>query len=1441
MTELDLGGLFATADVIDAPFNAKFTGLVRKYATLAKAAERWAAASATADRALADNAAAADKFAASLNRTTQSTTRAAAAEEKAAAAASRHSEAVTRVGVVMSTVTTDAQRLQQAELRLIAAQERYNAVLESGTASTAQLASAQAALIGAERALFRTQEQVAGRTSTLTGSVDRQTAATERLAAAQRTQVASSGASVVATGRLGSGMLRTAGELGLVIGVIEGVKKAIDIGKAASSFQREMLLIQTQARGIASEVTDLSARVLAMAGPVATAPDELATSLYHVYSVGRDANGELIRGARAMNIVRIAAQGAKIGIGDVEDTTNALTSTVASGISGVTSFGQAMGVLNTIVGVGDMHFQDLNNALGTGILARMRVFGVSIQETGAALAVFGDNNIRGRDAATQLRMAVQDLAKPAATADKVLARINLTAQDLRTELSEHGLAGALHLLDERMTAAGITGNKVGGFLEDAFTKKAGAGLAIMLTQMDRFDSKLDEINKGGDSFSAQWRATTQTASFQFQRLGTEAEVAGIKIANKVIPAATAAATWLGTNLPHAISTLAHILGPTVDLVGHGLVMAWHAVAAVLSVVVGVLSSVGHFLAANRTAVTGVTTVVLAMWAAFKLAALVTAGLRLIGPLLTAIGTRAFSAGQAILSGFTGGNVAVAAFAAAIGVLVMTWQKHQQEVAANTAAIQAYSQALDADSGAIARHVQAQAEQNLVNSNGYALATSLGVSQGDLTDAVLAQGGAYTRLRDQILATAKANGANNIALDVLGRILDQNHQQLGTAIQDRKDVIAAQKEETAKHWAAKSAMDASRVAAGRNADALGNLAAGSHDVATATKSVSMGMDGDSVSAKRLADYIQRLTTNYQKLVNAELAQTQSQLAFKQGLLQLRQQVKDYGTSLSDATLKGVQNRQGLVSLLQTSEQAAEGSKNYGATLLANVKNFIQFATHAGYSKGALMDLLRQEHMMPSQIRQSLHLVNYELAHSQLGTLQQQINNLPSTINIGVHYGITGGKTLQDPPTRARGGSLPEGVSVVGEGNGGAGTELAVKHGSNVQIVPHGPAMRYLRAVGARIPGFAGGTDHAQTAVTKASAALTSVSLDKSGFSWTRFASQIATAAQAVKDAIAAGATKAQIASLQARLARDRTEGHALERALGRSVLHGFAGLGHLIGEVQTTGAHGKMLGQLSSRSDVRGALGDLEGQLRQAGLPKAFIKSLGDENKAILATVASRNIAARHLAAANAALGKAQDKLHGDDRSFAGAISGSFDITQAGADANGRVTRGGIVAADNQAVTRARAFVAGMKKLIGLKVFPNRYLRSLLGQGPAALAEVQALAGMPRAELQQLADDNRQLNKLGKQLGGLGAGRLDQGAVDAAQKRVDKYQRIENRREKHLHTELAHLADRIESKLDHLNLLAKLDFNKGQLALAVRDGQVENSHRTRSTPPRPGSR
>ena len=309
-------------------------------------------------------------------------------------------------------------------------------------------------------------------------AVDKASGTFNRVAASADRTAASTAKADTALAGMGKTALKA-------LGALATIDFAAHIVKDAAQFQKSMTLIQTQAGASAKQVKQFSGEILNLSGKVGQAPNELSTSLYHVYSA---LNKLGATGPQMLNTVKVAAQGAQVGMAPLEDTTNSLTATLASGIVRFNQAGKAMGALNAIVGAGDMHFQDLNDALGTGLLVTMKTFGVSLTDTGAALSIFGDNNIRGADAATKLRMAVQDLAKPGANADAVLSKVHLTTDQLRKSLEQGGLNGALHLLSQHMTEFGVTGSKVGAFLQDAFTKKAGTG--------PRSDAADDAVRRG---------------------------------------------------------------------------------------------------------------------------------------------------------------------------------------------------------------------------------------------------------------------------------------------------------------------------------------------------------------------------------------------------------------------------------------------------------------------------------------------------------------------------------------------------------------------------------------------------------------------------------------------------------------------------------------------------------------------------------------------------------------------------------------------------------------------------------------------------------------------------------------------------------------------------------------------------------------------------------
>jgi TP901 family phage tail tape measure protein len=302
--------------------------------------------------------------------------------------------------------------------------------------------------------------------------------------------------------------------------------------KAAAAFDASMTRISTQAHVPLKDIKGLEDGVLELAGKVGQSPDSLAEALYHVESNFASLG---IKGPEALHAVQVAAEGAKVGGAKVVDVTNALTAVLAAGLPGVNNMEQAMGALNATVGAGDMSMQDLADAFGTGVISVAKGFGASIQDVGAALAVFGDNNKRGADAGTQLRMVLTSLGKPISGSSDGLKKLGLASDQLSKDMQKGGLKLALTDLMDHMKAAGISAENSSGIITDVFGRKAGVGLNMLVGEFDRMLSKYPEINKGATEFGQAWKDTTETFQFKMDAVTAKIDALGIKLGNFLIP------------------------------------------------------------------------------------------------------------------------------------------------------------------------------------------------------------------------------------------------------------------------------------------------------------------------------------------------------------------------------------------------------------------------------------------------------------------------------------------------------------------------------------------------------------------------------------------------------------------------------------------------------------------------------------------------------------------------------------------------------------------------------------------------------------------------------------------------------------------------------------------------------------------------------------------
>ena len=361
--------------------------------------------------------------------------------------------------------------------------------------------------------------------------------------------------------------------------------------KMAIDFQSSMELIHTQAQASQHEVDSLSKSVLAMAGSVATMPDELAKGLYHLESQG-------LRGAKALDALRISAEGAKIGGADLEDVTNALGAVISGKlVTGVAGYQRAMGEMNAIVGSGDMRMQDLADAMGTALPSSAKLAGVSLTDVGAALAVLGDNLIRGRVAGTNLQSALRLMEGPSDRAAKAMASYGISAQALGNTLSSQGLLPALQMLHDKL--ADLSTPERFRAITEMFGGKQAKAVMVLIDQIGRFKQKLEDVSKAGLKFASDWESYTKTTAYHLDSMGAAMAASGISIGDILLPVVSKLADVIG-GLVNKFDALSPHTKKLIEI-GAGVVAALGPVVFVVGNVANAISGLSKaftFLAAN---------------------------------------------------------------------------------------------------------------------------------------------------------------------------------------------------------------------------------------------------------------------------------------------------------------------------------------------------------------------------------------------------------------------------------------------------------------------------------------------------------------------------------------------------------------------------------------------------------------------------------------------------------------------------------------------------------------------------------------------------------------------------------------------------------------------------------------------------------------------------
>jgi TP901 family phage tail tape measure protein len=596
--------------------------------------------------------------------------------------------------------------------------------------------------------------------------------------------------------------------------------------KMSTRFNAEMELIHTQAGASQAEVDALKGSVLALGPATGQGPMELAKGLFHVESAG-------FRGAEALDIEANAAKGASIGHANLEKTTQAMIGVMAVGFSDVRNAADAMAFLNTTVGIGDMRMDKLAQSIATGVLPTFKSAGLGLHDYSAALATMTDNVTPADEAATRLRMTVALMSAPSDRAIKALKSIGLTSTTLAEDMHKPmGLLTAIMDLKEHLEASGKSAVEQNQVIVHAFGGGRSSGAILtLIEESDRLALKYHELGTEASraaKFNEAWDATNMQLAQQLARLRAGAQSLMIGLGEILTPVVQ---KLLGEtiNLGQAIG---HGLGPSVEGLGKTFIPVTKVIGTLVVGPLHALDAILGFIAQHETVFVPLIAGVVGFVAASKTLAITITLFKLIagrGGLIDDLRLRTMYAGESMHGLATkmdaaklstiGFNAIVGVAAIGIGFLAM---KHAEA----KARVEEFSSAIKEDSGAIGENTRAAVANRLEKDGVLRAAQRQGIALSLVTDAALGNASALNKINDAANAwwTSMRNGeeVNRAGLEDFDLILQvvsntssdldkatDSYHRLGEATKVTTDV-------TDKH---KVAMDAARVAAKQEADAL----------------------------------------------------------------------------------------------------------------------------------------------------------------------------------------------------------------------------------------------------------------------------------------------------------------------------------------------------------------------------------------------------------------------------------------------------------------------------------------------------------------------------------------------------------------------------------------------------------------------------------------------
>lgn len=244
--------------------------------------------------------------------------------------------------------------------------------------------------------------------------------------------------------------------------------------KGAGDFQSQITLLSTAAGELPKNLGMVAAGIRKISDETGVSAHNLAEGMYLIEKAG-------YRGADGLNLLKMAAEGARAENVDMATMTNALTSIMTSYHLKAKDATVATNELVAASGAAKTTMPEFAGSLAT-VLPIASAAHISFAQVGGAIATLTQHGTSAQEATQELANTIRSLQNPSLVAQKEMQQLGLSVNDVSTGLGKRGLSGTIDLIyNTILHQMGPSGTVLLNSFKQAAS--ASADLQIMLTKM----------------------------------------------------------------------------------------------------------------------------------------------------------------------------------------------------------------------------------------------------------------------------------------------------------------------------------------------------------------------------------------------------------------------------------------------------------------------------------------------------------------------------------------------------------------------------------------------------------------------------------------------------------------------------------------------------------------------------------------------------------------------------------------------------------------------------------------------------------------------------------------------------------------------------------------------------------------------------------------------